>query len=386
MKNRKINLGFVLNYSYNSWVGGFNYHLNLFKSINQFNKKIKIIIFVNNKISSHDQKLLNNYKIIKTDKFNYGFNKNKISKIITKLKIFLFGRDKDLDSFFLKYKIDVLSHFTYLGKNSLIKSIPIIWDFQEIHNPESFSRKDLILRKINTFMCNIHSNKVILGGNHALRDYRKIIGSNKTNGIALSQIYKIDLNLKKKKLLFKKFNLPNKKFFIVPNQYWAHKNHILILKSLKFLDKIKKTNFFIVSTGNTNNWRDQNYFKYIKNYLNKNKIKNYFILGIVSHEDLINLTYYSEGLINPSKSEGWSNSVELAKSLNKINLISKINCHKEQSNELSYLFKINDYKKLSELLIRKYNIKKTSTNKLTNINKKNFNKFGKKYFEIISSI
>ena len=386
MKNKKINLGFVLNYSYNNWVGGFNYHLNLFKSIEKFNKQIEIIIFVNKKISSNDQKLLKNYKIIKTDKFNYASKKNKILKIITKLKIFLFGKDKDLDSFFLKNRIDILSHFTYLGKSSVIKSLPIIWDFQEIYNPEYFSKKDLIMRKINTLMCNSHSNKVILGGNHALKDYKKIIGSNKTNGIVLSQNYNIDLNLKKKILLLKKFGLPNQKFFIVPNQYWAHKNHILILKSLKYLNNNKKNNFFIISTGNTNNWRDKNYFKYIENYLIRNSIKNYFILGIISHDDLINLTYYSEGLINPSKSEGWSNSVELAKSLNKINLISKISCHKEQSNKLSFFFKTNDYKKLSELLLKKYSIEKISVHKLVNMNRINSSTFGKKYVEIVNSV
>ena len=239
MKKNKINVGFVLNYSYHSWIGGYNYHLNLFKCLNKFKDKINIIIFVNKNISKHDQNLLKRYKIIKTDKFDYSVLRNKVGGILSKFKILFNGRDSKLDQFFKKYRTDVVSHFTYLGKKSLVRSLPIIWDFQELHNAKNFTYKDIFLRKINSIMCSKHSDKVILGGNHALIDYKKLLNKKKTNGVVISQPYFLNFKIKKKSSLFKKYNIVNQNYYLLPNQYWLHKNHFVVLKAplIFLLDK-----------------------------------------------------------------------------------------------------------------------------------------------------
>ena len=54
----------------------------------------------------------------------------------------------------------------YLGRNSKIINIPIIWDFQEIINPANFSFNQRVLRNFNHFMCLTNSSKVILGTKH----------------------------------------------------------------------------------------------------------------------------------------------------------------------------------------------------------------------------
>ena len=386
MKKNKINVGFVLNYSYHSWIGGYNYHLNLFKCLNKFKDKINIIIFVNKNISKHDQNLLKRYKIIKTDKFDYSVLRNKVGGILSKFKILFNGRDSKLDQFFKKYRTDVVSHFTYLGKKSLVRSLPIIWDFQELHNAKNFTYKDIFLRKINSIMCSKHSDKVILGGNHALIDYKKLLNKKKTNGVVISQPYFLNFKIKKKSSLFKKYNIVNQNYYLLPNQYWLHKNHFVVLKALKYLKNKKKDNFSIISTGNTINWRDKKYFREILEFLKINKIDNYVILGIIDHNDLINFGYYSNGIINPSISEGWSNNVELAKSLNKINIISNIKCHKEQSNKKSFLFNPHNHKKLADILIKKFHHKHLKVNQLQkSIDKKSFI-FGKEYFLTVSKI
>ena len=48
--------------------------------------------------------------------------------------------------------------------------------------------------------------------------------------------------------LKKRFDLPEK-FFYMPNQYWKHKNHILILKTLKHIQNSHKINVFVISSG-----------------------------------------------------------------------------------------------------------------------------------------
>ena len=196
----------------------------------------------------------------------------------------------------------------------------------------------------------------------------------------------MDFKIKKKSSLFKKYNIINKNYFLLPNQYWRNKNHLIVLKALKYLKNRKKNNFSIISTGNIKNWRDKKYFNEILDFLKINKINNYIILGIIDHNDLINLAYYSNGIINPSISEGWSNSVELAKSLNKINIISNISCHKEQANKKSFLFHPNNHKKLASILIKKFQHTYLKVDQLQkNVDKKSFI-FGKKYYLTVSKI
>jgi hypothetical protein len=143
------------------------------------------------------------------------------------------------------------------------------------------------------------------------------------------------------------------------------------------------------STGACHDWRYLDHFKYIKNYiLEKNLKKNYQILGLIDRNDLFNLIYHSVGVIQPSKSEGESGSVEMAKSFNKITLLSRIDVHKEQRPKRSYFYDIDDYKKLSNYLIRFYQefnlIKeKKLINKSLNDNKKILNKLKKVFFKLL---
>ena len=60
--------------------------------------------------------------------------------------------------------------------------------------------------------------------------------------------------------------------------------------------------------------------------------KDYYkILGVVPYNDLLSLMAYSIAVINPSKSEGWSSTVEQAKSYGKMILLSDLDVHLEQN-------------------------------------------------------
>ena len=61
-------------------------------------------------------------------------------------------------------------------------------------------------------------------------------------------------------------------------------------------------------------------------------------LGLVSYADLIGLMRYLTALINPSLFEGWSTTVEEAKSLGKTIILSDIPVHREQAPENGRFF------------------------------------------------
>ena len=56
--------------------------------------------------------------------------------------------------------------------------------------------------------------------------------------------------------VLKQYNIPSK-FIYMPNQFWAHKNHLLVFEALSIL-KEKGVEPFFVLTGNPTDYRNQN--------------------------------------------------------------------------------------------------------------------------------
>jgi hypothetical protein len=62
--------------------------------------------------------------------------------------------------------------------------------------------------------------------------------------------------------------------------------------------------------------------------------------------------YHCVAVINPSKFEGWSSSVEQANAISKKIILSNINVHKEQNPTRGYFFEVDNYIKLSKIMTR----------------------------------
>ena len=379
------NIGIVINFNPKSWVGGLQY----FKNVHQIcrNSKYTLNIICNKKNYNQLKKEFIDVRFILTDIFDLNNNKQ---RIFSKLKILLFGKDNFLENFLTKKNIHYFMYSGFLGRNSKIINIPTIWDFQEIINPSNFSFRERILRSFNHYMCLTNSSKVILGTKHDQNKFSRGKHKNKKKSYVMNMSDPLtDFKIISKKKILDKYKIKNQKYYILPNQYWKHKNHILALKALESLESSWKKKILIVSTGACNDWRYQDHFKYIKSYILKKDLKNnYQILGLIDRNDLFNLIYHSIGLIQPSKSEGESGSVEMAKSFNKITLLSAIDVHKEQRPKRSYFYDIDDHKKLSNYLINLYQefnlIKeKKLINKSLDDNKKILNRLKKVFFKLL---
>ena len=74
------------------------------------------------------------------------------------------------------------------------------------------------------------------------------------------------------------------------------------------------------------------------------------VLGPVPFPHLTGLMLHSVALINPSKFEGWSTTVEEAKSLGKTIILSDIPVHREQAPSLGRYFDPDDPELLSSIL------------------------------------
>ena len=350
-------VGFLINYNHLKWLGGFNVIVNITNSFKFLkNSKIQPLIIVSNDF----KKVYKKYKIPKKNIiFTDFFTKQTLFfKFNQKISILLFGKSKKYDDYLKKHHISILSHGLHfgLGSKSEIKSISWIPDFQHVYYPENFTLKNRVFKYINTLFSAKTSSKIILSSKDAEKDLKKILPIEYKKTIVHPYVF--DLPPQKKiisfKKLFLKYKIP-KNYFFIPNQFWKHKNHDLIVETLKNLKNLKNKDINIVLTGFSFDHRHKNYFKELNEKIDKYNIRsNYIYLGVIPYLHVMSLMFHSIAIINPSKFEGCSSSVEQAKSMGKKVILSNIDIHKEQNPNKGYYFNPNNPIDLKKKLIKVY--------------------------------
>jgi glycosyltransferase involved in cell wall biosynthesis len=141
------------------------------------------------------------------------------------------------------------------------------------------------------------------------------------------------------------------KFFYLPNQFWSHKNHLVVFKAIKLL-KNKGIEVKLLTTGAQNDYRDGGkHFEMLESYVRNNNLQeNIKFLGLIPYSEVFFLMKKSLAMINPSLFEGWSSTVEESKSLGKTMILSDIPVHREQSPLKGIYFEPDREDLLSEIL------------------------------------
>ncbi len=225
---------------------------------------------------------------------------------------------------------------TYYLKNR------IYWkpDFQEQYFPQYIPKGELDF--VNSEMRKIASNKnykLILSSQNALNDFEKYFSpySNTTGLLRFLSLIPDISNVDAKRIL-KKYNI-TKKYFIVANQFWPHKNHMLIAEAMKILYK-QNNDFQIVMTGKKTSYRDKMYFTKMEKFLIENGLfRDVKMTSFISREDQLVLMKNSMAVLQPSLFEGWSTVIEDCKALNHFVIASDLEVNIEQINTNCLFFK-----------------------------------------------
>ena len=108
----------------------------------------------------------------------------------------------------------------------------------------------------------------------------------------------------------------------------------------------------LITTGVMKDFRGNNEnIETIKSYIEKNDLKkNILLLGLIPYDEVLVLMRKCIAVINPSFFEGWSSTVEEAKSIGKRLIISDIAVHREQRPQNVVYFDPRDEVKLAEIL------------------------------------
>jgi glycosyltransferase involved in cell wall biosynthesis len=348
--DKRIKLGLVFKYD-ESWVAGSYYILNLLQALKTLptEKQPQIVLFTDR---IEDQKKVEEvgyqwltHKIY-IPKFN-AFEKliNKIARTFSN-KNWIEKRmtDKDVDYIFIQRR----SWETDLLSNS--KKIFWIPDCQELIMPELFFKRELDGRKHVYNEIISAKSKVLFSSNAALNDFKSFYPQ------AINPMFVVNfavvhpnfdhLSIEKLKI---KYGI-TQSYFIVPNQFWVHKNHKVVLEAALILKDLQPK-FKIIFTGKENDFRAPTYTTELKQFVVDNQLTDTVsFLGFIPREEQLCLMKNSIAIIQPSLFEGWSTVVEDAKALNQTILLSDIAVHREQININVHFFNPKQPSELAQLM------------------------------------
>lgn len=341
-----IKVGFLLNFPL-EYKGGINYLKNLFYAVNKFSRnEIIIVLFVDSKISKENLSFFSPYcRIIKTS----ILNKNSILNIISRFSNKYLKYDFITEILLLKHKIDVVSHSNYISYIKNIKSVNWIPDFQSLHYPQLLTNSQLKYERKLWIKLVVNSHKIVLSSFAAFSDFKTLF-PNFTDKVEVLQFVSQN-NFKHLDVKWENI-YTNRPYFYLPNQFWEHKNHIVVWKAINYL-KTNGKDVILLASGHMKDFRNNGRLvSELIDYINKNNLThNIKLLGLIPYEDVLNLIKYSTAVINPSLFEGWSSTVEESKAFNKNIILSDIPVHREQDPERAFYFDPNSYIELAEIMI-----------------------------------
>ncbi len=137
----------------------------------------------------------------------------------------------------------------------------------------------------------------------------------------------------------------------VPNQFWAHKNHALVVEALALMRDREGGAPLAVATGETRDHRRLGHFDGLMARAGELRVADRFRpLGVLPYGDVAALMRDSVAVLNPSLSEGWATSVEESKSMGKRVVLSDIDVHREQDPPDGIFFDAGSAEALADAL------------------------------------
>lgn len=236
-------------------------------------------------------------------------------------------------------RVDVASHAPPLGRRS-IPSIAWIPDVQHRHLPQLATRYEHVMRDL-LFREILRDSAIVLTSSEAARgDLVRFYAADPARLRVLRFVSQPRLaadRMLSLETLRAKFDIPAR-FIHLPNQLWKHKNHALVVDALR-----QAPDIVVVATGPTENYRHPAMYDELMRAVKDRGLSHRFRhLGLVSFAELISLMHHSVAVVNPSRFEGWSTTVEEAKSLGKRVLVADIPVHREQAPARASYFGVDD--------------------------------------------
>jgi glycosyltransferase involved in cell wall biosynthesis len=332
-----LTVGFLIPQGLSDWLGGVNYFENLVGAICEHeHSSITPLLFVPPDQTDFYRKRFPNSVVrqlpCQSTKTAIGL----LARIVRRLT----GVDHVLERSLGSHNVAVLSH-TFGAYKVRVPCIGWIPDFQHLHLPANFSGPELAKRDSNYREICAHSNRLFLSSQAALDDLKVFCPEHAWKGRLFRFVTRAPdhQSLPTFTDLRRKYALPER-YLYLPNQFWVHKNHGIVIEALALLGPKSPT---VVASGSPKDPRKPGHFESLIARAKTLGVADRFVsLGVVPYSDVLGLLAHSAAVINPSRFEGWSTTVEEALSFGKPMILSDIPVHREQTEDQAHYFSPDD--------------------------------------------
>lgn len=349
-ERNRIALRFVID---KSWWGGVYYILNIIKSFNALEdeKKPTVILLC---CSEEDYKFAKEYSKYPYIEYRTVYNPHSVpllNRIVNKIGRMTIGRNLVPGNRFNEIVDAIYPLLEYDEMQSPSPRFAWIPDLQHKHFPDFFTSKELKQRDYN-IQGMIDSNMpIVFSSEDSREDFHSFYQYDRNR----TKVFRFTSGIPEKRInedeILSKYGVKKGTYFFCANQFWTHKNHLLLLKAVKIL-KDKGVNVDLLCSGNIADYRNPTYFSSIEKYIRDNFLEeNIRILGHIPKDDIIALLDNCQAMIQPSLFEGWNTSIEEAKALNKYMILSDLSLHKEQASCNALLFKKDSVESLADSIL-----------------------------------
>jgi len=343
-----IRVGFFLNVTGQIWLGGTNYFRNLLTALADLPQTgIQPVLLTNSGQVPALMAELPSAEWWQPSSLQRG----SANWVARKLLARLVARDYLLERDLAKLNINALSHSGYLGPGARVPALAWIPDFQHMRLPQNYSARQRRVRDRHYANTCRFASRVILSSHSAQRDLAEFFPHAAPKSRVLQFVANVPdpATLLSREALQRKYGFSGRYFFL-PNQFWVHKNHQIVLDALSLL-KRDGNSVTVLATGNPDDARDPGHFGSLRARAEKLGVGACFrVLGLVPYADLMALLWHSVSMLNPSRFEGWSTTVEEAKSLGIPAIVSDISVHREQQPPAGAYFSPDDAEGLANLM------------------------------------
>ena len=244
---------------------------------------------------------------------------------------------------FHEAKIDVVFESSgYYGPRPSLPMLAWLPDFQHRRLPHFFSKAQWWARDVRFRSLLANRQHLLLSSHDAQADMTHFYGSSraKVHVAPFAICMNTPASFADGERARIAHGLPER-FFFLPNQFWMHKNHRVVIDALGLLAPDERP--VIAASGSPNDPRSPGLMQSLKDALQANGAADSFrILGHLPYADILALNARADALINPSLFEGWSTTVEEAKALGTPMVLSDLGVHREQVGESALFFDPRD--------------------------------------------
>ncbi len=316
------------------WVGGLNYYRNLFTALAETpDPSVELTLFASPQTELGWLPAGLTLNIVRSSLLEGGSAANLARRALRRLS------RRDVLFAGLVRRMDVLSHSGPLRGLRRPRTIGWLPDLQHRHLPQFFSEAEWRIRD-RIVIDHLRECAVLLVSSEAARGDLLSYPESVSAKVVVLRFVATPLGsaqIPENAALRTKYSLADR-YFYLPNQFWAHKNHRVVVDALHSLGG---AGIQVVCTGDTRDYRQPGFYAQLA-AVAEGLGDAFRVLGLVPPADAAALMRECVAVINPSLFEGWSTTVEEAKSLGKRVLLSDIPVHREQDPRRSRYFDAQD--------------------------------------------